>query len=196
MRSQRIQLHPRPAEHGVYSDFINFREPAFRSVALHLAARPQRNPYNKTEEANTLAQAQPQIPNRIPLREALAPAGIFAALTFLIHLGTSLWGSHLGYGFFRDELYFLVCGHHLAWGYVDQPPMVALQARLAELLFGISPTGDRIFSFLAGGITVGAYRAACLAAWRTAARANPGHDRHPRRSGFPWNRELSLDELL
>ncbi|MGP8187619.1 MAG: ArnT family glycosyltransferase [Terracidiphilus sp.] len=90
----------------------------------------------------------------MPLRAALVLAGAFGALTFLVHLGSSLWGSHVGYGFFRDELYFLVCGHHLAWGYVDQPPMVALQARLAELLFGISPTGDRVFSFLAGGVAV------------------------------------------
>jgi hypothetical protein len=89
------------------------------------------------------------------LRAALPLAGIFAALTFLIHWASSLWGSHLGYGFFRDELYFLVCGHHLAWGYVDQPPLVALQARLAETLFGLSPTGIRVFSFLAAGVTVG-----------------------------------------
>ena len=94
-------------------------------------------------------------PARTPLRTALLLAAIFAVLTFLIHLASSLWGSHLGYGFFRDELYFLVCGRHLAWGYVDQPPLVALQARLAETLFGLSPTGIRIFSFAAGGITVG-----------------------------------------
>jgi hypothetical protein len=42
-----------------------------------------------------------------------------------------------GYGMFRDEFYYLVCGHRLALGYVDQPPLVALQARLAETLFGI-----------------------------------------------------------
>jgi hypothetical protein len=89
------------------------------------------------------------------LRSALLLAALFASLTFLIHFISSLWGSHLGYGFFRDELYFLVCGHHLAWGYVDQPPMVALQARLAEMLFGLSPTGIRILSFAAGGVTVG-----------------------------------------
>jgi len=89
------------------------------------------------------------------LHAALVLAGLFALLTFLIHLGSSLWGAHLGYGFFRDEMYFLVCGRHLAWGYVDQPPMVALQARMAEMLFGISPTGDRFFSFLAGGVTAG-----------------------------------------
>ena len=107
------------------------------------------------EEAVVLPRNQARNRDGVPLRVALALAGVFAALTFLVHLGSSLWGAHLGYGFFRDELYFLVCGHHLAWGYVDQPPMVALQARLAELLFGISPTGDRVFSFLAGGVTVG-----------------------------------------
>jgi hypothetical protein len=89
------------------------------------------------------------------LRPALLLAAGFALLTFLIHLFSSLRGSHLGYGFFRDELYYLVCGRHLAWGYVDQPPLVALQARLAESIFGLSPTGIRIFSFAAHGITVG-----------------------------------------
>lgn len=102
-----------------------------------------------------MSQAGPQLSARSPLRASLWLAGIFAALTFLIHFFSSLWGSHLGYGFFRDELYFLVCGRHLAWGYVDQPPMVALQARLAEMLFGLSPTGIRIFSFAAAGICVG-----------------------------------------
>ena len=102
-----------------------------------------------------MPEATSPIPARTPLRHALWLAGIFAALTFLIHFASSLWGSHLGYGFFRDELYFLVCGHHLAWGYVDQPPLVALQARLAETLFGLSPTGIRILSFLAAGVTVG-----------------------------------------
>jgi hypothetical protein len=92
---------------------------------------------------------------RTPLRAALLLAGIFAAATFLVHLLTSLWGLHLGYGYFRDEMYFLDCGRHLAWGYVDQPPLVALQARLAEVLFGLSPTRVRIFSFAAGGILVG-----------------------------------------
>ena len=40
-------------------------------------------------------------------------------------------------------------------GDVDQPPLVAVQARVAELLFGLSPTGIRVFSFLAAGGTVG-----------------------------------------
>jgi hypothetical protein len=94
-------------------------------------------------------------PIRSPLRPALILASGFAFLTFLIHFLSSLWGTHLGYGFFRDELYFLVCGHHLDWGYVDQSPLVAVQARLAEAIFGLSPTGVRIFSFAAAGVMVG-----------------------------------------
>jgi hypothetical protein len=106
------------------------------------------------ERSTTLPRTASHVTERTPLRSALILSALFAALTFLIHLVSSLWGSHLGYGFFRDELYFLVCGHHLAWGYVDQPPMVALQARLAEAIFGVSPTGVRIFSFAAGGLAV------------------------------------------
>ncbi len=101
--------------------------------------------------------SQPQSPflPRSPLSSALALAAAFAAFIFLIHVFTSLWGIHLGYGYFRDEFYFLMCGRRLAWGYVDQPPLVALQARLAETLFGIAPTSIRLFSFAAHGITVG-----------------------------------------
>ncbi|MDR3750288.1 MAG: glycosyltransferase family 39 protein [Terracidiphilus sp.] len=102
-----------------------------------------------------MSDANSLIPVRTPLRTALLLAALFASITFLIHFVSSLWGSHLGYGYFRDELYFLVCGHHLAWGYVDQPPLAALQTRLAEMLFGLSPTGIRILSFFAAGVTVG-----------------------------------------
>jgi hypothetical protein len=89
---------------------------------------------------------------------------------------------HAGYGMFRDEFYYLVCGHRLALGYVDQPPLVALQARLAELLFGYHHLVlFRLLPALAGALMValtgliahalgGGRRAAVLAmlaAWTT-----------------------------
>ena len=55
-----------------------------------------------------------------PLRSALRLAVLFASLKLLLQFALTLWSEHLGYGYFRDEFYFLMCGRHLAWGYVDQ----------------------------------------------------------------------------
>jgi len=58
------------------------------------------------------------------------------------------------YGIFRDELYYLACAEHLAWGYVDHPPFVALVAKLSRTLFGESLLAIRFLSALAGGATL------------------------------------------
>jgi hypothetical protein len=55
------------------------------------------------------------------------------------------------YGWFRDELYYVACGDRLTWGYVDHPPLVAVFARLAKVLFGDSLLGLRMFAMLAAG---------------------------------------------
>ncbi len=83
-------------------------------------------------------------------RDALRLAALFAAIKLLLHIATNLWQTHLGYGYFRDEMYYIVCGRRLAWGYVDHGPLVAIQARLTELLFGDSLAGIRMLSALAG----------------------------------------------
>ena len=58
------------------------------------------------------------------------------------------------YGYFIDELYYIACSDHLDWGYVDQPPLVALITKIARLLFGDSLQGIRFFSALAGAAKV------------------------------------------
>ena len=37
------------------------------------------------------------------------------------------------YDAFRNELYYIVCGRHPAFGYVDQPPLVPLLAAATQL---------------------------------------------------------------
>jgi hypothetical protein len=54
------------------------------------------------------------------------------------------------YGVFRDELYYMACGEHLAWGYVDQPPLIALVAWFARHVFGNSLFSIRLLPVLAG----------------------------------------------
>ena len=49
------------------------------------------------------------------------------------------------YGFFRDELYYIACGNHLAFGYVDKPPLIAFVARLSSFLLGTSLSAFRFF---------------------------------------------------
>jgi 4-amino-4-deoxy-L-arabinose transferase-like glycosyltransferase len=52
------------------------------------------------------------------------------------------------YGYHRDELYFLECGRHLAWGYVDQPPLTPLVARISSDLLANSLVGLRVIPAL------------------------------------------------
>jgi hypothetical protein len=82
----------------------------------------------------------------------LSGPAIVSALAVLklgLHLATAAL-----YGFFIDELYFLACGQHLAWGYVDFPPLTAFQAWLTRALLGDSPYSIRFFPALAGAGTV------------------------------------------
>jgi hypothetical protein len=74
---------------------------------------------------------------------------VLGLATLAIHL---LFNS--GYGIFRDELYFIVCGQSPDWGYVDQPPVVPLLAAWSHALFGNWLVGFRLVPALALSATV------------------------------------------
>jgi len=77
------------------------------------------------------------------------PAIWLALLTAALHL----WANG-GYGYFRDELYFIICGQRPDWGYVDHPPLVPLLAALMHALFPDSLTMFRLIPALAHAGTV------------------------------------------
>ena len=58
------------------------------------------------------------------------------------------------YGYFGDEMYHLACGEHLTWGYVDQPPLIALVAWLVRHTLGRSLLAIRFLPALTGAATV------------------------------------------
>ncbi len=58
------------------------------------------------------------------------------------------------YGIFRDEMYYLACSHHMAWGYVDHPPLTVLIAWLGRHLLGESLVAVRLIPVLAGAALV------------------------------------------
>lgn len=78
-----------------------------------------------------------------------APLSIWVyliALTyFALHLLTST-----RYGYFRDALYYLACSEHLAFGYVDQPPLIAWLGWIARHTLGTSLPALLLWPALAG----------------------------------------------
>ena len=80
-------------------------------------------------------------------------------------------------GLHRDEFYYLAGGHHLAWGYVDHPPLVPALYRLGEALFGHTQLALHVLPALVGGayVVVGALLAREFGGRQFAQAAITGH---------------------
>jgi hypothetical protein len=76
---------------------------------------------------------------RVPWAEIalIAAAAIAAEMAVSAH-----------YGYARDELYFLSAGQHPAFGYVDQPLLTPLLARITAALTGNTLAGFRVLPAL------------------------------------------------
>ena len=107
-----------------------------------------------------IASARFWLPSDAPPRLATDRVVALAGIKLLLHLALS-WR----YGYFRDELYYLACGRHLAWGYVDHAPLIAFVARLALQMGGSLPV-LRAFPAVAGSLLVAL---TMLIAWRLGA---------------------------
>ncbi len=88
-----------------------------------------------------------------PARDAAGSGRAIAALLGIAKLFLHMTTCR-GYGYFRDELYYLSCADHPAWGYVDHPPLSIALLAASRWLFGTSLFALRLLPALAGGLTV------------------------------------------
>ncbi len=58
------------------------------------------------------------------------------------------------YGYFSDEFYYLACSEHLAWGYVDHPPLSVAFLALIRAIFGDAVWAMRLPPILATAGTI------------------------------------------
>ena len=78
------------------------------------------------------------------------------ALIWVIALAKLLFHIYFNnrYGYFRDEFDYIACANHLAWGFVDQPPLVPFMARISLLVLGDSLRAIRFLPALASSLLV------------------------------------------
>jgi hypothetical protein len=93
----------------------------------------------------------------MPLESESSKRG-FPALAALLGLPLAKCLLHIifapGYGYFRDEFYYFTCTDHLAWGYVDHPPLSVLLLWIVRLTLGDSLLAIRLLPAIAGALTV------------------------------------------
>ncbi len=83
------------------------------------------------------------------LASSLAIPALIAAGQFILQIVF-----HNQYGYFRDELYYIACSKHLAFGYVDQPPLSLVILAVSRWILGDSLQAIRFLPSVAGAAVV------------------------------------------
>lgn len=86
-------------------------------------------------------------PNKIYWRVLLPLAAIKLAIHFFTNTVTR-------YGLHRDEYLYISESDHLAWGYMEVPPMLSIMGKIAKLLFGNTEFAVRFFPAVIGAVSI------------------------------------------
>src|SRR5438876_6431723 len=102
-------------------------------------------------QMNISAEPAPALENEKAsfLADGMLIVVLFAVANFLLHLYFNN-----RYGYFRDEFDYMACGDHLAWGYVDHPPLIPFLMKVSRLMLGDSLRSIRIIPALATSAAV------------------------------------------
>jgi hypothetical protein len=78
------------------------------------------------------------------------------ALVWAIALAKFLFHLYFNdrYGYFRDEFDYMACGNHLAWGYVDQPPLIPFLIHICRAVLGDSLRSIRLIPALTSSLLI------------------------------------------
>jgi len=93
--------------------------------------------------------AETNIPFEAPVRTGLVGAEVFALAVVLATFAAKAFVA-LSVGLDGDEAYYALWAAHLAPGYLDHPPAVALMTALGQLIGGDTLLGVRLLPLLAG----------------------------------------------
>src|SRR5947208_15218678 len=102
-------------------------------------------------QMNITAESAPALENERAsfLADGMLIVVLFAVANFLLHLYFNN-----RYGYFRDEFDYISCGDHLAWGYVDQPPLIPFLIHISRAVLGDSLRAIRFIPALASSLLV------------------------------------------
>ena len=117
------------------------RRTGFKIELLRVTLRS----YRRSDQQDLTMTGVLQIDSTSP-EKTLKLCFAFAFAKFALHMLTAP-----GYGYFRDEFYYIACSEHLAFGYVDQPPLSILLLWVQRSLLGDSLYALRFLPALAGG---------------------------------------------
>ncbi len=98
---------------------------------------------NSATEAERGREHRPYLAGGMLIVVAIAVAKFFFHLYF-----------NNRYGYFRDEFDYISCGNHLAWGYVDQPPLIPFLVRVCREVLGDSLRSIRFVPAVAASVLV------------------------------------------
>jgi 4-amino-4-deoxy-L-arabinose transferase-like glycosyltransferase len=99
--------------------------------------------------ATSLPVPAPESKNTPYLANGMLVVTLIALAKFLFHCYFNN-----RYGYFRDEFDYMTCGDHLAWGYVDQPPLIPFLIHVCRAVLGDSLRSIRFIPALASSLLV------------------------------------------
>src|SRR6202158_5686716 len=118
---------------------------------IERAKRFRRSCVPTDTQMETTTEQVPLLGNERPsfLADGMPVVLFLAFANFLLH-----FYFNNQYGYFRDEFDYMACGDHLAWGYVDHPPLLPFLVKISRLVLGDSLRSVRFIPALASSLLV------------------------------------------